>query len=334
MKAMNGSAKKILAVDLGGTKVAVALISPDGQILGRKQVPTCQDGPKEGIVQIIRLLKALLQENGVPLAEILCAGVGIPAVLEPETDFVLWAPNLKGWREVALRPSLEQELGVPVFIEYDGHAAVLGEWWKGGGRGYQSLVNVIIGTGIGGGMILDGRLVRGRDRLAGAAGWFALTTEPDQQEQNARSLGHWETLAAGPGFTRYTQSQITNHPGSLLERMSQTEPLTVAHIFQAARQGDPLADQMVKQWAGWLGLGIANIVSLTNPEIVILGGGIGSQCDFILPRIQQVVEQWAQPVSAGSVKIAASQLGGEAGLLGAAYGALLRCYEENPSTRT
>ena len=190
-----------MAVDLGGTKdTAAAVVTPQGEVLWRKQEPTCQDSPKEGTRQILRLLNELRQENELRPAEVLYAGVGVPAVLEPETDFILWAPNLKGWREVALRPALEQELGLPVFIEYDGHAAVLGEWWAGGGRGYQSLVNVIIGTGIGGGMILDGKLVRGRDRLAGAAGWFALTSEAGKQEQNTRSLGFWEALAGGPGL--------------------------------------------------------------------------------------------------------------------------------------
>lgn len=118
--------KKILAVDLGGTKVATAIITRDGQILKRKQEPTCQDGPKEGIKQIMRLLHEMVQENELRMEDFLCVGVGIPAVLEPETDIVVWAPNLKGWREVALRQSLEQELGIPVFIEYDGRTGGAG----------------------------------------------------------------------------------------------------------------------------------------------------------------------------------------------------------------
>jgi glucokinase len=326
--------KVLLAIDLGGTKVAAAVVTPQGEVVGRRQEPTCQDGPKEGIRQILRLLNELSQENELRSAEVLCAGVGVPAVLEPETDFVVWAPNLKGWREVALRSELEQELGLPVFIEYDGHAAVLGEWWVGGGRGYQSLVNVIIGTGIGGGMILDGKLVRGRDRLAGAAGWLALTSEADQQEQDAQSLGFWEALAGGPGFARQALARINDHPGSLLGQLSKIEPLTAAQVFQAARQGDALAVQLTNRWADWIGLGVANIVSLVNPEIVILGGGLGSQCGFLLPRIQGVVKQWAQPVAAASAKITTSPLGGEAGLLGAAYAALLRWEERKEKNET
>lgn len=314
----------VLSVDIGGTKVAAALISPQGEILARKQEPTSQDGPQAGIAQIIRLAQQLWRENNLSREQCLCVGIGIPAVLEPESDRVIWAPNLAGWRDVPLRSLLEAELQLPVFVEYDGHTAVLGEWWVGSARGLRSIVDVIIGTGIGGGMILDGQLYRGLNRLAGAAGWFALTTDADLENRRARSLGFWESLAAGPGLVQYAQARLDQHRDSLLWALSQAEPLTPAHIFSAAKQGDVFALEIVQEFAGWLGLGIANIVSLVNPEMVILGGGVGAQCEFLLPRIRAVVERWAQPISAQSVVITVSQLGADAGLLGAAYSALLR----------
>lgn len=320
----NAFTKPILAVDLGGTKVAAAIISSAGEILARQQEPTCQSRPQEGIAQIARLLRELLDENDLEGIDVQCIGIGIPAVLEPDTDLVIWAPNLKGWRNIELRPALEQELGLPVFIEYDGHTAVLGEWWVGSGRGYKSIVSVIIGTGIGGGMILDGHLYRGRDRLAGAAGWFALTTDAECQDKRAHSLGFWESIAAGPSFANHAQSLLADHPDSSLWSIGQKEPLTVTDVFQSARQGDAFANEMVNALAGWLGLGVANIISLVNPEIIILGGGVGCHCTFLLPRIQQVARSWAQPISAANAIITTSTLGVEAGLLGAAYGALLR----------
>lgn len=322
MKAI--ATKFILAVDLGGTKVAAAVVSPKGEILARKQEPTRQNGPRDGISQITCLLYELLKENGLDGMDIQCIGIGIPAVLELDTDLVLWAPNLKDWRNIKLGPTLEQEFGLPVFIEYDGHTAVLGEWWVGNGRGYNSIVNVIIGTGIGGGMILDGHLYRGRDRLAGAAGWFTLTTNPECQDERASSLGFWESIAAGPGFAQQTQVLLVNHPDSLLKLWKQGGTLTVQDVFLAAQQGDSFANKMANLLAGWLGLGIANIISLVNPEIIILGGGVGSNCSFILSEIQQVARCWAQPISADNVIITTSRLGTKAGLLGAAYGALLR----------
>jgi glucokinase len=315
------SGEYLLAVDLGGTKVAAALMDLDGKILLRKEEPTCQLGPQPGIDQIAGLLEDLENAGKVSRSQVRGVGIGIPAVLEEGSDHVIWAPNLNGWRDVALRPTLEKRLELPVMVEYDGHTAVLGEWWQGAGRGYRSLAMVIVGTGIGGGLILDGKLYRGRDRLAGAAGWFALTDNADRMDPYGQSIGHWESLAAGPGIARRAQALLKDYPDSSL---NQSKTLTARQVFEAARRGDLLALQIVEQTASLLGLGVANIISLVNPEIVILGGSIGLQDDLLLARLRQVVLHWAQPASARSVSIVASQLGADAGLYGAAYAVLAR----------
>lgn len=311
----------LLAVDLGGTKVAAALMGVGGEILLRKEEPTRQLGPQPGIDQIARLLEDLQAMGKATATQVRGVGIGIPAVLEEGSDHVIWAPNLTGWRDVALRPALEKRLGLPVMVEYDGHAAILGEWWQGAGRGYRSLAMVIIGTGIGGGLILDGELYRGRDRLAGAAGWFALTDDANRMDPYGQSIGHWESLAAGPGIARRAQALLKDFPDSSL---NQFENLTARQVFEAARRADPLAQQIVDQTASLLGLGIANIISLVNPEIIILGGSIGRQEELLLRRLRQVVLQWAQPASARSASIVTSQLGADAGLYGAAYAVLAR----------
>jgi glucokinase len=315
------AAGSILAVDMGGTKVAAALFSAKGELLLRSEEPTNQQGPQPGIRQIMRLLQGLLGRAKLSSAQVMGIGVGIPAVLDPQDDRVIWAPNLKDWRDVALRPALEDSLGIPAFIEYDGHTAVLGEWWQGAGRGYRSVAMVIIGTGIGGGLILDGRLYRGHDRLAGAAGWFAMTTEAAQDSSQSRSLGHWESLAAGPGIASRARELLPNHPGSSLGRL---EAFTAKEIFENSRTGDLFARQQVETAANLIGLGIANIISLINPEIVVLGGSIGCQGDLLIDQVREVVLRWAQPVSARSVTITSSKLGPNAGLYGAAYAALTR----------
>lgn len=318
----------VLAADLGGTKAAAALVTGPGDILCRKQEATCQSGPRDGIAQIVRLARAVVQKAGLKMSDAACMGVGVPAVLEPGTDRVMWAPKLSGWGEVDLCPALQDELGLPVFAEYDGHTTVLGEWWVGSGKGCQSVVALIVGTGIGGGMILDGRLYRGFNRLAGAAGWLALTSNPEAQDERARAIGFWDALASGPGLAGYAQALASAHTESSLWSKAQSGALTPVEIFAAARQGDELAAQILNQFAGWLGLGIANIVSLLNPEVVILCGGVGSRCQALLPRIRQVAVRWAQPFSAQSVRISVSQLGGDAGLYGAAWGAWQRWKEK------
>jgi glucokinase len=316
----------LLSVDLGGTKVSAAVMTPQGKILFRVQEPTNQEGPALLMRQIAKMLRSLINQSGLKTQAILGIGIGIPAVLEPETDFVIWGPNLRGWRNVDLRGTLERELGLPVFVEYDGHTAVLGEWWLGAGRGYQSVAMIIVGTGIGGGLILDGRLYRGRDRLAGAAGWFALTSDAQASDPRGQSIGHWESLAAGPGIARRASGLLSSHPESSLQAIPPNE-LTARDIFKAAHQGDRLGDHIVKETANIIGLGVANVISLVNPEIVVLGGSVGRQA-VLLPFIQKVVGRWAQPASASSVKIVSSQLGSDAGLYGAAYAVWIRTHAD------
>jgi glucokinase len=318
--------RPVLAVDLGGTKLALAVVSPQGKLLAEIQEPTCQDGPDAGIEQILRMARTLLGAPEIIPLKVEAVGVGIPAVLERDSDFVIWGPNLNGWRDVALRPALEAALHLPVFVEYDGHTAVLAEYWLGGGKGFHSVVDVIIGTGIGGGMILEDQLVRGFNRLAGAAGWFVLASEPNLRDDRAHSIGFWEAIAAGPGLALQAQAGLPLHPDSLLIHLD--HPLTAEDIFTAADREDRFATELLEGLAGHLGLGIANIVSLVNPEVVILGGGVGSQCESLLPSIQKTVQRWAQPISAHAVQLQVSPLGRQAGLFGAAYAAWLRLRAE------
>jgi glucokinase len=316
--------KAILAVDIGGTKIASGLVRQDGTILSRRQEPTGTDGPQQNISQIIGQLESLLLEAELTSAEITGIGIGIPAMLERETDLIIWGPNLNGWRNIALRPEIENHFHVPVCIEYDGHTSVLGEAWVGVGRGYHSLVDVIIGTGVGGGMILDDRLVRGHNRLAGAVGWFTLNAEAPELSTRDRALGSWEARIAGPGIALRAAELLSTgkYADSLLAK--EQFAVTSREVFLAARADDLLATRISNEFADLLGLGIGNIVSLLNPEVVILGGSVGSHAGFLIPRILEVVKACAQPVSGQAVQIIESALAGDAGLLGAAYSVLLK----------
>jgi glucokinase len=293
----------LLAVDIGGTKVALALITRQGEIVARDHFPTDPSGPETIINHIARFAARSAAE---------AVGVCVPAVLAHESDRLLWAPNLPGWQDTPLRELLQNRLELPVFLEYDGHAAVLGEWWAGAAKGYQNVVSVIIGTGVGGGVISGGQLWRGRDRLAGAVGWFPLP--------GPEGVDHWENLTAGPAIVRRARQLIAAGGASSLT----TESLTARQIFDAARAGDSLARQVVDEIAVLTGQGVASVISLVNPDIVVLGGSIGQQGDLLLPTVQATARRWAQPFSARDVVITSSTLGAEAGLLGVAYAAFER----------
>jgi glucokinase len=316
--------KVILAVDIGGTKTAAGVITTDGRILNRVTEPTLQNGPEAGIHQIIALIESLFQQSKLNPEQFIGVGVGIPAVLEDNTDLVIWGPNLIGWENVNLRGSLETHFKLPVNLEYDGHSAVLGEWWMGAGRGHRYIVNIIIGTGVGGGMILDGRLVRGINRLAGAVGWFAFDPTYVPSESYANRLGSWEARIAGPGIAERARKLVEEQAKFGAKNSKLSENPDAREVFTLAKQGDPLAQKIAIEEAVYIGLGLANITSMVNPEIIILGGSVGANANFLIPRIKETMKKWAQPTSGKSVEIVPSLLGIDAGLLGAAYGVLLR----------
>lgn len=317
--------KYILAVDIGGTKTAVAVVDLKGAIIAREVEPTCQTGPKDGISQIIKLLENIVAKSKISNENWLGIGVGIAAVLEIRSDLIIWAPNIKGWRNIDLRGALAKYFGFPVVLEYDGHAAALGEWWVGAGKNCHTFVNVIIGTGIGGGIVLENKLFRGKNRLAGAVGWFVISNDNTKHPPSSQTnLGNWESKAAGPGIVAQTIFLMDQYPDSNLVKINDFEGLEAKNIFDEYLLKDPLAVQVLDNLAMRLGQGIANVISMINPEIVILGGGVGSNCEIILPKIKKEMQRWAQPISAKSVKLCTSKLGPDAGILGAAYGLMLQ----------
>jgi len=214
-----------------------------------------------------------------------------------------WAPNLWGWDEVPLRRALEERISVPLAIDSDRSGCVLGEQWLGAARGLGDVVFVAVGTGIGVGILAGGRLIRGAHGIAGAAGWFAL--DP-RWKRIYGQVGCWEAEASGPAVAR---------------RAGEAAAETVA---EAARRGDSKALQVLEDTAEYLAMGLANILSLLNPEMIVLGGGLMQAGDLLLEPVRRRMVRWAQPVAMKRTRIELTQLGGNAGLLGAARLAFLR----------
>ncbi|MEN6482261.1 MAG: ROK family protein [Anaerolineaceae bacterium] len=317
----------VIGIDIGGTKTAAALITGTGEIAYLIQKPTCQEGPDKGIRQITDLIDDILLIANNKKSNISGIGIGIPAALEKETDRILWAPNIQGWKNVELKDHLEDKYHLPAGIEYDGHAAVLGEWWLGKGKGKQSIVDIVIGTGIGSGAIIDGHLLQGANRLAGAIGWQVLAKRIKMTDQQDQKIGFWENLAAGPGIADFANQTLS--PDEIKYISGTKQKIDSKQLFEASKQGYKPAQDITAQVTEWLGIGIANVISILNPEIVILGGSVGTACDFLLPDIQRISKTWSQPVSGQTAQIVISDLGTNAGLLGAAFGILMRLKNES-----
>jgi glucokinase len=289
----------VVAVDLGGTKVATAIVDASGNIRERKKAAVIRKSIP-GLIDQIAAMALESAESGGAHDAIRAVGVIVPGIYFASTGNV-WVPNLWGHEQVPLRSELEGKLKLPVVIDSDRAGYVLGEQWLGAARGSNNVVFLAVGTGIGAGIIADGRLLRGFGDIAGAVGWFALNREYKAIYQE---MGCFEAEAAGPAVARRGNAA------------------SAEDVVRAARAGDGGAIAAINETAEYLGMGIANIISVLNPEIVILGGGLMEAADLFLPAIKQGVVKCAQPVAAQQVRIEVTSLGGDAGLCGAARLAL------------
>jgi glucokinase len=290
----------VVGVDVGATKIAAGVADERGQVIASHRVRTAPAGGRHVVDQISGLLEAVVPQHAPAEGRTAAIGVAVPAVIDRSKGAVLWAPNIAGWQqELEVARPVSDTLGLPVSLHYDGHAWVVGEWWCGAARGAKDVALVAVGTGIGGGLILGGRLHMGHVGVAGALGWWTLERSSD--EATSRSAGrNLEAIASGPAIAAAAGMD------------------TAPEVFAAAREGDPEARDAVDQAAEALGSAVANLVSLIDPEIVVLGGGvIDGAADLLLPRIQHLVGDRAQPQVSHSVRVVASELGEDAAWLGA-----------------
>lgn len=298
-------AKYVLAVDLGGTKVAAAFVTRAGKIVARSTEPVDTSSAAAPVRQIARLAADLAEDDGLHKT-VASAAVAVPGLVR--RNGTVWAPNLPGWERMPLRARLEKVVEVPVAVESDRNAAVLGETWMGAARGKSDAVVLIIGTGIGAGILAGGTIVRGAHELSGCAGWLVVS---DKCNEQAGNVGYLESFTAGPGIARMAAKLVAsgvNRP-----------EITTRDVAEAARQGDTAAIRMFEDAGDMLGRGVANIVSMFDPEVIVIGGGMAATADLFMPSLRASMLQWAQPLAARQIKLAVSKLGGDANLLGAAH---------------
>ena len=284
----------ILAADIGGTKIAAACVSRSGGISCRLETATPPEGGRAVADALLRLLRHLPQQNARAIA------VDVPGLASP--DGSVWAPNIRKWKRWPLGRTLRSEFRLPVLVENDRNAFVLGEAWKGSARGCSDVVFLIVGTGVGAGILSGGRLLRGHGQLSGAVGWLAVR---DAFLPAYALTGCLENHAAG--------AAIAVAASRTLGRST-----TAREVTQLARRGNKTARQILREAGRYLGLGLANLVSTLNPEIIVIGGGVAQAGELLLGPARQEMKRWAQPLAARQVRVVRSVLKGNAGLLGVA----------------
>lgn len=302
----------VLAVDLGGTKVAAALVNRKGKVLARKSVSVDASSTLAPVKQIVELAQKLAGGKGVR-GKIAAMGVAVPGLVR--RDGTVWAPNLPGWKRMALARRLHQALGVPMVVESDRNAAVLGEAWRGAARGKKDAIVLMLGTGIGAGILSGGQLVRGAHELSGCAGWMVVT---DQHGPETQGVGQLESLAAGPAIASAAKKKLAQGIGGLLEEIP-SEAINAYEVAAAARRGDIVSTEVYLEAGRLLGYGVANLVSLFDPEMVVIGGGLAKASDLFLGALRKAMKERAQPISGKQVRVVVSRLVDKANLLGAAW---------------
>jgi glucokinase len=316
----------LIGIDLGGTKLASAVFAADGEILRRESVQLAGRGGDEVGALIVEQVRSTqhaarsLVDN--PTGDAI--GVAVPGIYRASTGTV-WAPNIPGWDDYPLLDELRASVGpeTRVAIDSDRAAYILGETWRGVARGARDAVFIAIGTGIGVGILADGRVVRGHAGIAGAAGWLALDRP---YRADYAWCGCFEHHASGPGLVKVARELMDQDPsytGELRGNASSGD-ITTGDLFAAYERDDALATRVIDDAIDFWGMAAANLVSLFDPETVVFGGGVFGPAVRFLDRIRAVAVRWGQPISVQRVVFTASALGGDAGLYGAGRLALMR----------
>jgi glucokinase len=311
---------QVFAVDLGGTYLRIALVDGSGKIHHQLKQRTPKGNSPEVIVDALAAAADKWTSDGRRIA---AASIMVPGTVDNQNAVVVQAPNLPSLTNFPLKSVLEERFGWSVLLENDANAAAVGEMWLGAARGCRDVVSVTLGTGVGGGVILDRELWRGAHGSAGEIGH--TTVDPfSGLKCKCGNIGCLELFASATAIVRMTREDLPRFPQSVLNG----QELEAEKVYRAGREGDELALSVFRRFGVYLGIGLANLINIIDPEIIVIAGGVVNGWGLFASHMQHEVNERAVRVTAQQVKIAAAQCGDNAGLLGAAHLAFVRLDSE------
>lgn len=318
----------VVGVDIGAAKLRVVVVDLEAKIVGSRILPTLsQEGKDKTIKRLIRIIKELVDETGVPWDKIKGMGVGISGIVDHQKGVCLFWPNVEGWEHIPLAKILEGEFKVPVLVDDSARTMALAENWCGAAREVENFIFVNIGIGVGAAIFFHGQLYRG---ISGTAGELGHTTVEEKGPRcRCGNYGCLETLVSGPAIARRAREALKEGVISIIDRLvgGDHTKITPEVVVEAARREDKLAFNLMEKTGEYLGIGIANAINLFNPELVIIGAGVSRAGDFLLNPLRRTVKARALEDASRRVKIVISKLGDEAGALGAAILVLRKIFE-------
>jgi glucokinase len=303
----------VAGIDIGGTKIALAVANLEGRVLEKTRFParTAERGPHAIMEEALAEIERLLGQTGSCLASV---GIGCGGPLDRQRGLILSPPNLPGWDEFPIVRLVEERLGVPALLDNDANAAALGEHRYGAGRGYRHLVYITQSTGIGGGVIVGGRLVHGVYDGAGEVGH--MTVLPDGPECGCGGRGCLEALCSGTGIARRTRERLAAGEASALAALSPSE-VTARAVAEAARAGDAVATAVWDEMIHHLAVGVGNLFNVLAPEAVVIGGGVAEAGEQLFKPLRVRVRERVRMLPPEKINILQASLGGDSALHGA-----------------
>lgn len=305
--------KYAFGVDIGGTTVKIGLFDKQGKLLDKWEIPTNKENSGVAILpDIAASLQAKMSEKGISIQELAGIGMGAPGAVDDEGMLVGGAVNI-GWKPFNIIEVMKSYIDVPVKAANDANVAAFGELWKGGGKGYDNMVAVTLGTGVGGGIIIGGRILTGATGAGGEIGHIHLNDE-ETEECGCRNKGCLEQYASATGIVRLAKRRLALDDKASLLRNSEISAKTV---FDAVKEGDELAIEIARQFGDYLGKGLAVVAAVVNPEIFVIGGGVSKAGEILLSYVEPEFKKYAFRPCSGA-KFSLAELGNDAGIYGAA----------------
>ena len=320
MAESNSKTDHVVGVDLGGTKILAGVFDHSLETIGTAKLSTkSQRGVDEVVERIARCVRDAVDEADLNLKQVAGVGIGAPGAVDFATGTVIFAPNMEGWKEVPLKKELEKQLGVPVYVENDCNISALGVYVAELKSKPRHVVGIFVGTGIGGGLIINGELYSGVGHTAGEVGHMVL--EVNGPKCGCGNKGCFEALASRTAIFQQIKAGIKDGQKTILTEMlgNDLADLRSGDLRKAIRRGDKFVDRIVESASEYIGIAVANLVNILNPEVVVLGGGVlEALADEMMSVILETASDYAMPGSMKGVEIIASKLGDSAGITGGA----------------
>ncbi len=312
----------IIGVDLGGTNVVVGAMPLDGaREIGMRTLPTHAELGADGVVDRIAAMiedvaRDVERETGAQRDDIIGVGIGSPGPLDRERGVVIVTPNL-GWRNFPLRDEISRRVNLRATLDNDANCATLGEYWRGAARGGKNVVGMTLGTGIGGGLVLDGKLFHGASDAAGEIGHTSI--ESNGRRCKCGNYGCLEAYCSGPAIAERAREAMESEPSHGIDALvgGDMSKVTAHVVYEAARQGDLVAREVVRDTARFLGTGISNLINIFNPDTVVLAGGVTQAGDTLMLPLRAEVSRRAFKPSVEACRIVLGALPVSAGVVGA-----------------